>query len=68
MLLCRGKKDGQKNQKDLEKEEMYRQQQEMLEARRSGTALQEANQRRAKVAVSNLLCRPLFLRVVMQAA
>lgn len=42
-----GKKD---NSKDVEKEEMYRQQQELLEARRSGRTLQDANQRRAKVA------------------
>lgn len=45
-----GKKNGEKSEKELQKEEMYRQQQEMLEARRSGTSLQEANQRRAKVA------------------
>lgn len=50
MCAGRGKKD---NSKDLEKEEMYRQQQELLEARRSGRALQDANSRRQKVAVSH---------------
>eukprot|EP00879_Flechtneria_rotunda_P002229 GHRR01002416.1.p1 GENE.GHRR01002416.1~~GHRR01002416.1.p1 ORF type:complete len:208 (+),score=54.95 GHRR01002416.1:1294-1917(+) len=41
-----GQKD---NSKDLEKEEMFRAQQEMLEARRSGKSLQGANERRRKV-------------------
>eukprot|EP00775_Hariotina_reticulata_P011521 gene11521-11664_t len=36
--------------KDTEKEEMFRAQQEMLEARRAGKALQGANERRRKVA------------------
>jgi hypothetical protein len=50
MFLAGGQKD---NSKDLEKEEMYRQQQELLEARRSGSTLKDANARRQKVAVSS---------------
>jgi hypothetical protein len=36
----------------MEKEEMFRQQQELLEARRSGRTLQDASARRQKVSVS----------------
>lgn len=46
MLL--GKKD---DSKDFEKEEMFRQQQELLEARRSGKTLQDASARRQRVSV-----------------
>jgi hypothetical protein len=50
-LSCRGKKDESKSYKEYEKEEMFRAQQELLEARRSGKALDNANQRRKQVAV-----------------
>eukprot|EP00882_Tetradesmus_deserticola_P012371 GHRQ01013111.1.p1 GENE.GHRQ01013111.1~~GHRQ01013111.1.p1 ORF type:complete len:109 (+),score=18.15 GHRQ01013111.1:79-405(+) len=45
-----GKKDEAQEYKDYEKEEMFRAQQEMLEARRSGKALEGANMRRKQVA------------------
>ncbi|WIA22966.1 hypothetical protein OEZ86_009890 [Tetradesmus obliquus] len=45
-----GKKNEEQSYKDYEKEEMFRAQQEMLEARRSGKALDGANQRRRQVA------------------
>jgi hypothetical protein len=51
IVSCRGKKDEAKEYKEYEKEEMFKAQQEMLEARRTGTALEGANQRRRQVAV-----------------
>lgn len=53
MLLRLGaKKEQEPSYRDVEKEEMFRQQQELLEARRSGRTMQDANARRQKVAVS----------------
>jgi hypothetical protein len=52
-----GKKE---NPRDAEKEEMWRAQQELLEARRTGRTLEDASKRRQKVSVScgrSGLCR-----------
>jgi len=46
--MLSGKRD---DGKDFEKEEMFRQQQELLEARRSGKTLQDASARRQRVSV-----------------
>lgn len=43
------KKEKEPSYRDMEKEEMFRQQQELLEARRSGRTLQDASARRQKV-------------------
>jgi hypothetical protein len=52
--LFGGKKDGEsgggKSQRDLDKEEQYRVQMELLEARRSGSFIKQASERRQKVA------------------
>lgn len=58
LLVCCDSAGQKDNSKDLEKEEMFRQQQELLEARRTGRTLQDASARRQKVSVGSWVCPP----------